>query len=301
MAGGIHDSITKKILPLGDGVIVCPAHGAGSVCGSEIADHPFTTVGYERKTNPLLKLNSDTFVAHRISESPYFPPYFHRMDGLNLSGAPAISRLPIPEPLPVAEVNWLRKSGCQLVDIRSPTSFATGHIPVSLSIWRNGITSFSGWFLNYTDPIVLIDDFNCDPRPVITSLRRLGYDRVSGFLAGGFGSWFKAAQEIGSFPICTVQELHKQATANPPFMLEVRDSKNREGVGYIRGSHRVYIGELSLRLEEIPKDRPVYVFCDAGYKGSLAASILAMNGYRNATNVIGGITTWKNVGFPLEK
>ena len=40
MAGKIYDSIVQKVLPLGDGVILCPAHGAGSVCGSEIADHP---------------------------------------------------------------------------------------------------------------------------------------------------------------------------------------------------------------------------------------------------------------------
>ncbi|PKL58804.1 MAG: MBL fold metallo-hydrolase, partial [Methanomicrobiales archaeon HGW-Methanomicrobiales-5] len=41
MAARIYQSITEKILPLGDGVIVCPAHGAGSVCGGEIADPPF--------------------------------------------------------------------------------------------------------------------------------------------------------------------------------------------------------------------------------------------------------------------
>ena len=35
MAEKIYDSITQKILPLGDGVILCPAHGAGSVCGGD--------------------------------------------------------------------------------------------------------------------------------------------------------------------------------------------------------------------------------------------------------------------------
>jgi hypothetical protein len=53
MAARIFDSIIEKILPLGDGVIVCPAHGAGSVCGGEIFDHPLTTIGYERLTNPV--------------------------------------------------------------------------------------------------------------------------------------------------------------------------------------------------------------------------------------------------------
>jgi len=52
MAEKLYNSIHGKILPLGDGVIVCPSHGAGSVCGSGISDHELTTIGYERLTNP---------------------------------------------------------------------------------------------------------------------------------------------------------------------------------------------------------------------------------------------------------
>ena len=49
----LYDTIFGKILPLGDHVIVCPAHGAGSVCGSErAADRPLTTIGIERVHNP---------------------------------------------------------------------------------------------------------------------------------------------------------------------------------------------------------------------------------------------------------
>jgi hypothetical protein len=44
----------EKILPLGDHVIVCPAHGAGSICGAQINDQDITTIGYEKITNPLL-------------------------------------------------------------------------------------------------------------------------------------------------------------------------------------------------------------------------------------------------------
>lgn len=38
MASNLYDSIFNKLLPLGDGVILCPAHGAGSVCGLNIGD-----------------------------------------------------------------------------------------------------------------------------------------------------------------------------------------------------------------------------------------------------------------------
>ncbi|HXX55729.1 MAG TPA: MBL fold metallo-hydrolase [Methanoregula sp.] len=65
MAGKIYDSITGTLLALGDGLIICPAHGAGSVCGEAIASHPFTTAGYEKTTNPLLLMGRDAFISRR--------------------------------------------------------------------------------------------------------------------------------------------------------------------------------------------------------------------------------------------
>jgi len=94
MAKKIYESITHKILPLGDGVILCPAHGAGSVCGGEIADHPFTTLGYEKKTNPQLASGLELFISRRVTESPYFPPYFRQMETYNRDGAQILHRLP---------------------------------------------------------------------------------------------------------------------------------------------------------------------------------------------------------------
>ncbi len=144
MAEKIYASIARKILPLGDGVILCPAHGAGSACGSEIADHPFSTIGYEKRTNPVLALGNDAFVAQRTTESPYLPPYFQQMEKINKEGPALLHELPQTHPLPVSAVASLIASGCQIVDIRSPTAFAAGHIYSSLSIWRDGIASFAG-------------------------------------------------------------------------------------------------------------------------------------------------------------
>ena len=56
MAGKLYDSIFHKLLALGDGVMVCPAHGPGSVCGSAISDREWTTIGIERMANPRLKV-----------------------------------------------------------------------------------------------------------------------------------------------------------------------------------------------------------------------------------------------------
>ncbi|MFA4876511.1 MAG: MBL fold metallo-hydrolase [Methanoregula sp.] len=301
MAGKIFSSITDKLLLLGDGVIVCPAHGTGSVCGGEIADHPFTTIGYERATNPVLLLGKEGFVAKRTTESPYIPPYFGTMERYNKEGAPLMppdSRL---LPLSVRDVSGYMKSCCQLVDIRAPTSFGAGHIPKSISLWRDGISAFLGWFAGYEKPIILIDDFNRDLDTVHRQCIRLGYDNIHGFLAGGFPAWTRAAREIGTLPTCSVQQLREILETKTLFLLDVRDIRNRRAVGYIRGSEHIYAGEVPQHLDRIPRNEPVFVYCDAGYKGSLAASYLAAQDYRNVTNVLGGMTAWKQAGFRIER
>jgi hydroxyacylglutathione hydrolase len=301
MAQKIFDSITKKILLLGDGVTICPAHGAGSVCGGEITDHPFTTVGYERRTNRQIRMGREAFIRQRITESPYVPPYFRQMEQYNKEGAPILGRLPHVQPMGIEKVKKLREAGAQVLDIRSPTAFGAGHIPNSLSIWQDGIPSFAGWFLTYEHPIILVDDFNLGLDTVIKQLVRLGYDNITGYLAGGFPAWFKGAQDIATVDTCSVQQLKERLKNETPFILDVRDIKNYRSVGHIRGAHHFYIGELPHHFAEIPKNEPIVVYCDAGYKGSLAASILAQKQFHDITNLLGGMQAWTRAGFRIEK
>lgn len=300
MAAKIFDRISHKILPLGDGAILCPAHGAGSVCGGEIADHPFTTIGYEKATNPHLLSGKDRFVARRKTESPYVPPYFRKMEEYNKGKAPLLSHLPVLRPLSVLEVNGHIRSGSQILDIRSPTGFAAGHIPGSISIWRDGISAYAGWFVGYDHPIIIIDDFNQNTDEIVRQMVRLGYDNSAGILNGGFPAWSRSGGAIGTVPTCSVQQLRERMNNENLFLLDVRDIKNRLKVGHITGSHHIYVGELPGNLAEIPRDEPVVVYCDAGYKGSLAASILAQHNYHNVTNVLGGMTGWINAGFEVQ-
>ncbi len=189
----------------------------------------------------------------------------------------------------------------QIVDIRSPTSFAAGHIPGSLSIWKEGIPAFIGWFLNYSDPIILVDDFNCGLPGVGRHFLRLGYDNLKGYLAGGFPAWFKSAAPVASFAAWSVQEFIKRRESQDLFIIDVRDIRNVIRLGTIPDAHPIYIGELPGRLGEVPRDMPVAVYCDAGYKVSLGAGILAANGYREIANILGGITAYLRTGYPVEK
>lgn len=296
----LYRSIKEKILLLGDGTIVFPAHGAGSVCGSEISDHEFTTVGYEKKTNPLLVLSKEEFIQKKVTEHHYLPPYFSKMEMLNKEGAPVLHRLPDLLAYPVKEIKELQGK-VQILDIRSPTSFAGGHIPASLSIWKEGIPAFAGWFLTYDTPIIIVDDFNCGLVEVSRHFVRLGYDNLKGYLAGGFPAYFKSGSSIGRIEAWSVHDLAGKLKREDIFLLDVRDIGNVARVGRIPGAHHIYIGELPGRLHEVPRDRLVAAYCDAGYKGSLAASILAKEGYPRLANILGGMTGYINAGYPVEK
>lgn len=297
----MHQSLHERLLPLGDGVIICPGHGAGSVCGGHISDHPFTTIGYEKRTNPFLGLEKEQFISRKVQELTYVPPYFTMMERLNRDGPPLLPACRSPAPLTPAAVKTCQEKGAQILDIRSPTGFAAGYIQGSLNIWREGIAAYAGWMLNYTDPIVLIDDFNLDLDQVVRTLRRLGYDNVRGYLAGGFTAWSGSGDQIAKIETWGPHNLAGHLDDPDLLILDVRDINNRIEAGWIEGSQHSYIGQLPAHLDTIPKDRLIVVHCDVGYKGSLGASILVAHGYPRVVNLLGGFSGWIKAGLPVKR
>jgi hydroxyacylglutathione hydrolase len=299
-AGTLYDALHGKILPLGDGVVILPAHGAGSVCGGDIADLEFSTIGLERARNPCFLLDRESFIARKKSEHHYRPPYFSMMEKLNRSGPPVLSHLPHPVPLDPHTFAGKMKAGAQVLDIRSPEAFGGGHIPGSISLWHDGIPNFAGWVLSYDRPVIIVDDCPSGLDSAIRYLVRLGYDTIGGYLAGGFASWTRSGREVRRLETWSAAMLRESLEKERFILLDVRDGKNREEMGFIMGSRHIYVGEVPQRLAEIPRNKKVVVYCDAGFKGSLAASLLLAAGFRNVVNVIGGFSGWKAAGYPVE-
>lgn len=301
MSEMLYASLHEKILSLDAGVIVCPAHGAGSVCGGNISDREYTTIGFEAAANPVLSLEKEGFIEHKMNERLYEPPYFNKMRELNRSGPPLIYGMPHLRAASAREIRPFTDEGGQIVDIRSPTGFAGGHIPASINIWRNGLPLYMGYFLNYEDPVILVDDFNLDLDHVARHFVRLGYDNIAGYLAGGFSAWFEEGERVERTGVCSPGDLVEHLDDPSVFILDVRDINHRDETGHIRGSRHVYVGHLEKHLDEIPLDRRIIVHCDAGFKGSLAASVLQKHGFPDVTNLLGGTIAWEAANYPLIK
>ncbi len=302
LASNLYDSIFKKLLPLGDGVIVYPAHGGGSVCGMHIANRDESTIGMERAQNPVLQIKSkDEFVKYKIAEKPERPHYFTQMERYNLEGPPILGCMPLPAPLTPNEFRTEMDKGAVVVDTSEPAAFGGIHIKGAYSIWVEGLPAFAGWVLPYDRPILLVLEGQADLERSACYLIRAGYDRITGYLKGGIESWYNAGLPMESLDLLSVHQLkgmldrHEQLT-----VLDTRGQAEWES-GHIEGALHIYVGHLEQRQSEVPGDKPVAVYCKTGHRAGLSASILLRAGYPKVYNVPGSITAWVAAGFPIVK
>lgn len=300
LAGNMYDSIFNKILPLGDRVILCPAHGAGSVCGGAISKREQSTLGIERRRNPLLQVNDkDEFVKLKTSEHHYIPPYFKKMEEYNLEGAPLLYST-YPPYLSPREFKEHFNDGAVILDTREPVSFAGAHIKGSYNIWLEGISSFTGWVLSYQKPILLVMEEKKHLDTVMPYLLRVGFDNIAGYLRGGIESWYNEGFEIEKSGLIDVHGLKDMIKNDNLTILDVRRDDEWEN-GHIDNAVHIYVGELENRINELQDNRPIAVVCNVGRRASLATSILKRNGFYEVYNVLGSMTAWNNANYEILK
>jgi len=295
-AGALYDSLMEKILPLGDHVMLCPAHGAGSVCGSGISERQYSTLGHERRTNPDLQLSRDDFIAKKASEHLEVPPYFKQMESYNLNGPPVTGGPPVPAPMSSGEFRAAIKDG-SLIDGRMPSSFSA-HIPGSYNISLDGLATWPGWVASYDKPIYLVLERDADADVAARYLYRLGFDDVGGYLCGGFQRWLMAGYETGFTGLLVPDALAGLLSINKATVLDVR-SDGEWMKGHIKEAMHIFVGSLEHRVHEVPRKKPVVCVCSTGMRASLAASILKRAGINEVYNLLGGITAWKAKDYPL--
>lgn len=86
-------------------------------------------------------------------------------------------------------------------------------------------------------------------------------------------------------------EIEQQKPAD--LLIDVR-RKDEFEAGNIPGAINLPVDELRNRLSEIPKNKPIYIYCEAGLRGYLAQRILRQNGYNKVANLSGGYYLWKS-------
>jgi hydroxyacylglutathione hydrolase len=299
LAPVLYDSLYTKILKLEDYVEVLPTHGGGSHCGKGIASTRTSTIGYERRFNPMLQqAGKDDFIRYLLSDSPGIPAYYDHMRPANKT-ARAPWRLPHPKPLSADEVKQLAGRGAVILDTRSDLSFGSAHLPGSLNIGLGSLLStWVGWLIPNTSPLVLNLYADSDWDEVVITLARIGYDNVTGYLHGGISAWIEAGLPLQHDRQWSVHDLMQNLGNTELQVLDVRTDAEW-ATGHIKGAIHIKLEELSQSASALDPLRLVATVCGSGYRASTAASILRQIGFREVTRVIGGMTAWRAAAYPV--
>ena len=84
MAGQIYDTLHQRLLTLPAEVELYPGHTSGSACGAGMSGKPMSTIGFEKRWNPMLAMSRDEFVATLTQSIPPRPAEMDRMVAFNL-------------------------------------------------------------------------------------------------------------------------------------------------------------------------------------------------------------------------
>ncbi|MDY0211885.1 MAG: rhodanese-like domain-containing protein [Desulfuromonadaceae bacterium] len=301
VAGLLYDSIFDKILPLGDHVLLYPAHGAGSVCGSGMASREFSSLGYERCFNPALQVKDRSeFIHNKISEIHYYPPYFREMEKLNLAGPHLLGKLPWPKPFSADEFAAAMAEGMLALDIRSPEAISGASITDSLAIPLEMLTAYVGWFVPHEQKIGLIVQNFADIKPALRSLVRIGYENLVAYLDEGLHGWEISGRRYERIPSLFAGDLKQWQEDGKEFtLLDVRKQDEVER-GQLTGSTHIYLGELPKKIDEIPPERPIVTFCGSGMRAIIASSLLKRRGFEQVETCLGSMKACQAVGCPIK-
>jgi hydroxyacylglutathione hydrolase len=298
-------TLQAKILKLPDHVEVYPTHVSGSLCGGSIGSRLSTTIGYERRMNKMLAaLSSEQrFAANcmNLESLPAVPPYWKRMRKMNRQGPPVLGVFSEPPAMQPEEFDRRRREGGIVIDCRSAEAFSA-HVPGAINVGAG--TSFPTWAGTAVPAHVatlLVLESERELREICWHLLRIGYDLPEGWLAGGMMAWRTAAKPIETLSQWTVWQLDERAKNEPALIvLDVRQP-GEWASGHIEGAQHITGAQLPDRISEIPQDRLVATICGSGYRSSVAASLLIHHGYKQVSNVLGGMTAWKAAGLPITR
>ena len=303
LARRLFHSLRQKIIPLGDEIIIYPAHGAGSPCGASIGERPTSTIGYERRHNQTLALDDEVaFVEKVLANLSPAPTYYKKLKQINAAGPATLGAWPYLKPLTAAEFHQaLDQPDSVVVDAREIEAFGGAHIEGAINIALR--PRFPIWVGQVLAPeqrllLVLPDEGKVDE--ALRHLLRVGYDNVGGYLRHGMRGWMEAGRPFVRLPQMSVQELKQHIERGDGLqVLDVRSEAEWEQ-GAIPTARHVYAPYLEQHLDRLDRQKPVVTYCGSGYRASIAASILQRHGFGQVFNLPGSMDAWQAAGYPLE-
>lgn len=294
LAAILYQSLRNQIMTLPDEVIVYPGHGAGSACGKNMSKETVSTVGEQKATNYALRANmtEEEFVKE-VTDGLLPPPgYFGMNVAMNKKGYDSFDEVLDKglQALSSKEFELLAEdTGALILDTRDNGVFHKGFVPQSINIGLNG--DFAPWvgamIVDVKQAILLITEVGME-EDAVTRLSRVGFDNSIGYLKGGFEAWKKSGKEYDTVTRITAKEFAEQLKVGEDMVVDVRKDSEYEAE-HVEEAYNKPLAFINDWIKDIVPGTPFYVHCAGGYRSMIAASILQARGYRNFTEVEGGM------------
>ena len=260
---------------LPDNAPVYPTHGFGSFCSSGGANGASSsTIGTEKQQNDALQESDEqAFVDKLIAGLTAYPAYYAHMGALNAQGphAPDLSPTRLVNP---TELAIRIRGGEWVVDLRDRAAYAAHHLSGTVSVMLSDqFSTYLGWIIPWGAPITLIGQSTAQILEAQRQLVRIGIDHLAGAATGEVGL-LASDVSLLSYPRATFVDAAAQPGA---VILDVRRADEHSD-GHIQGAKHIPLHALLERLPEIPPGK-VWVHCAAGFRASIAASILDRAGH----------------------
>ena len=294
LAALLYDSLHQKILPLPDDLNIYPAHGPGSSCGKNIGPNTYSTLKEEKETNYALREQTKEEFVKAVTDGLQAPPqYFSINARINKEGYESLEdvlesglrALDLP-----AFKDLLKEEGVVLLDTRHSERFVEGFIPGAISIGLDGrFAEWAGSLLPFDKPIVLVTAPG-EQKESVVRLARVGFDKVKGYLDGGFPAWRQAGEPIDMIIDIEPDELAMDIPFDENLVvLDVR-RETEFADGHVKDAVNLPLQEMTDpgSLAIIEERHNLYVHCGGGYRSIIAASLLKRQGFHNLRNVTGG-------------
>lgn len=302
LAGMLYDSLRNKIMPLGDGIMVYPGHGAGSACGKNLSTETYSTLGEQKENNYALQdITKEEFVKELTTGIMPPPNYFQSAALKNKTGYDTIDDVVSAgtKALSPNEAYDLQNAGALILDTRGKQAFHKGFIKESIFIGIDG--GFAPWvgavLPDNEQQIVILAEEGREEE-VATRLARVGFDNTVGFINGGFDAWKSSDLPTDYIPSISAEELKRLMAEDDITVVDVRKPSEYEAE-HACGIDNMPLDFILENVGEFDPDTKYFIHCRSGYRSLIHTSILKKNGVKNVVDIDGGFVAMKNAGIKM--
>jgi glyoxylase-like metal-dependent hydrolase (beta-lactamase superfamily II)/rhodanese-related sulfurtransferase len=297
LASMLFDSLNSKLKPLGDDVLVYPAHGPGSSCGKNIGKETFSTIGEQKKFNYAMKATSREQFIKEVTDGILPPPrYFFEDARINKDGYSSIDEV-VKRNNRALSVDAFSKAlfdGALILDTRKADDFEKGFIPNSINIGLNGqYAIWVGTLINIGQPLVLITEEGKEHESILR-LARVGYENILGYLQGGIAGWNGKLDEVKSISAADMKNEMESGIE----IIDVR-KPGEFNISHVKDAMFLPLTNMPSNLTPLDKTKPYLVHCGGGYRSMTAISIMKREGFNDLKNIYGGFGAIQNAGVEV--